>query len=206
RLEIAYIISRCLDESLINLRYLLQRDVDNLFDEYIGYSLREEKRLLNRIQGNIIKRGYELPIESRMISSINRAFEISSFSPEQVNETKRKPWGEKIYERAKSIGMEDLYFALFSLPSHSVHGNWQDLIAFHLEYEKGEFSPRIKWTHLEPQLLFTAALLSADSNKLYLNEIIQECPDEDQIDNLLDDIILRVRVADELHEQFLNQE
>lgn len=205
RLEIADIIFRCLAESLINLEYLLKRGDDNLFDEYIEYSLREEKRLLNRINENIANRGYKLPIESSMISSINRAFKTSSFSPEQVDETQWKPWGEKIYERAKSIGMEDVYFALFSLPSHSVHGNWQDLISHHLEYEKGEFSPRIKWAHSKPQLPFVTALLSADSNKLYLNEIIQECPDKDQITSLLDDIILRIRVADELHEQFLSQ-
>ncbi len=205
RLEIAFIIYRCFSESLINLKYLLQRDNDNLFDEYIEYSLREEKRLLNRIKKNIANRGCELPIEGRMISSIEQSFNTSSFSPEQVDETKWQPWGEKIYERAKSIEMEDAYFALFSLPSHSVHGNWQDLISYHLKYEKGEFSPEIQWSYPRPQLLFTAALLSADINKLYLNEIIQKCPDKDQINNLLDDIILRVRVADELHEQFLNQ-
>ncbi len=205
RLEIAFIIFRCLAESLINLKYLLQRDNNNLFDEYIEYSLREEKRLLNRIKENVANRGYKLPIESRMISSIKQSFKTSSFSPEQVDETKWKPWGEKIYERAKSIGMEDAYFALFSLPSHSVHGNWQDLISYNLKYEKGEFSPKIQWSYPRPQFLFTAALLSADTNKLYLNEIIQKCPDKDQINNLLDDIILRVRVTDELHEQFLNQ-
>lgn len=204
-LEIAFIIDRCLSESLINLKYLLQRDNDNLFDEYIEYSLREEKRLLKRIEENITKRGHELPIESRMIDSIRQAFKTSSFTPEQVDETKWKPWGEKIYERAKSIGMEDAYFALFSLPSHSVHGNWQDLISYHLKYEKGEFSPEIQWGYPRPQLLFTAALLSADINKLFLNKTIQECPDKDQIDILLGDIIIRVRVADELHEQFLNQ-
>lgn len=205
RLEIALIIFRCLAESLINLKYLLQRNNDNLFDEYIEYSLREEKRLLNRINENIANRGYKLPIESRMISSIKRAFRTSSFSPEQVNEKNRQLWGEKIYKRAKSIRMEDAYFALFSLPSHSVHGNWQDLISYNLKYEKGEFSPQTQWNHPRPQLLFAVALLSGDTNKLYLNEIIQKCPDKDQINNLLDDIILRVRVADELHEQFLNQ-
>jgi len=205
RLEIAFIIFRCLAESLLNLKYLLNRDNDNLFDEYIEYSLREEKRLLNRIKENIANRGCELPIEGRMISSIEQAFNTSSFSPEQVDETKWQPWGEKIYKRAKSIGMEDAYFALFSLPSHSVHGNWQDLISYHLKYEKGEFSPEIQWSYPRPELLFTAALLSADINKLYLNEIIQKCPDKDQIDVILDDIILRVRVADELHEQFISQ-
>ncbi len=95
RLEIAFIIDRCLSESLINLKYLLQRDNDNLFDEYIEYSLREEKRLLKRIEENITKRGHELPIESRMIDSIRQAFKTSSFTPEQVDETKWKPWGEK---------------------------------------------------------------------------------------------------------------
>ena len=110
RLEITFIIDRCLSESLINLKYLLQRDNDNLFEEYIEYSLREEKRLLKRIEENITKPGHELPIESRMIHSIRQAFKTSSFTPEQVDETKWKPWGEKIYERAKSIGMEDTYF------------------------------------------------------------------------------------------------
>jgi hypothetical protein len=205
RLEIAFIIFRCLAESLINLKYLLKRDNDNLFDEYIEYSLREEKRLLNRIKKNIANRGYELPIESGMISSIEHSFETSSFSPEQVDETKWTPWGEKIYERAKSVGLEDAYFALFSLPSHSVHGNWQDLIAYHLKHENGEFSPNTQWSYPRPQFLFTIALFSADTNKLYLNEILQDCPDKDHIVNLLNDTILRVRVADELHEQFLNQ-
>ena len=205
RLEIAFIIDRCLSESLINLKYLLQRDNDNLFDEYIEYSLREEKRLLKRIEENITKRGHELPIESRMIDSIRQAFETSSFTPEQVDETKWKPWGEKIYERAKSIGMEDAYFALFSLPSHMVHGNWQDLIAYHLKHENGEFSPRIQWSYPSPEMLIAPVLLSANVNKLYLNEIISESTDKAQINNRLDDVIRRFRIVDELHEQFLQK-
>ena len=205
RLEIAFIIFRCLAESLINLDYLLKRDSDDVFDEYIEYSLREEKRLLIRIKNNVAKRGYELPIEKGMISSIEQSFETSSFVPEQVDETNWTPWGEKIYKRAETVGLEDAYFALFSLPSHSVHGNWQDLIAYHLKHENGEFSPNTQWGYPRPQFLFTIALFSADTNKLYLDKILQDCQDKDQINKLLDDIILRVRVADELHEQFLNQ-
>lgn len=205
RLEIALILFRCLAESLINLRYLLKKNSEEIYSNYIEYSLREEKRLLNKINQNINKRGYELHIEGRMKYSINRAFQTSSFSPTQVDETKWKPWGEKIYERAKSIEMEDEYFALFSLPSHSVHGNWQDLITYHLENENGEFSPKAQWGHPRPQPVFAAALLSAETNRLYLDEIISNCSDKEQIDKLLDDIIIRIQVADELHEQFLQK-
>lgn len=205
RLEIAMILFRCLAESLINLKYLLKRGNDDLFDEYIEYSLRAEKGLLNKVSQNITDRGYDLPIESRIKYSINQAFETSSFSPEQVDETKLETWGEKIYKRAKSVEMEEAYFALFSLPSHAVHGNWQDLITHHLDYENGGFSPNTQWTHPRPQPLFAAALLSAEINKLYLDEIIPECPDKNQIITLLDDIILRIRVGGELHEQFLQK-
>ncbi len=203
RMEIAIILFRCLIESLINLQYLLKGDSEEIYDEYIEYSLREEKRLLNRIKQNIDKRGYELPIESRMKHSINKAFRTSSFSFTQVNEKKWQPWGKKIYERAKSIGMGESYFGLFSLPSHAVHGNWQDLITYHLEYKNSEFSPKTQWGYPRPQHLLVASLLSAESNRLYLEEIIPECSDKEQINKLLDDIIYRIRVTDKLHEQFL---
>lgn len=182
---------------------MLQNKNADLFDEYIEYSLREEKRLLNKINQNIANRGYELPIENRMKHSIGRAFTTSSFLPEKVHEENKEPWGETIYKRAKSIGMEEEYFAIFSLPSHAVHGNWQDLITHHLEYKNNEFSPRTDWTSPLPQYLFTSAFLCAETNKLYLNEILEECGEKKQINDLLDDIIIRIRVSDELHEQFL---
>ena len=205
RMEIANILFRCLGESIINLKYLLTKSTDYLFDEYIEYSLRQEKRFLNRIQKNIAKRGSEIPVETRMKQSIERYLKISSFSVEQIDEKKWKPWGEKIYDRAKKIDMEDLYIALFSLPSHSVHGNWQDLLTFHLEYENGEFSPKMQWGYPRPHPLFAITLLTVEINKLYLDEIISDCADKDKINKMLDDIFLRTFKVDELHEQFLQK-
>jgi len=203
RLEIANILFRCFGESLINLTYLLKNKNDKLFNEYIEYSLRAEKRLLNKINQNINIRGYELPIESRMKRSINESFKTSLFSPEQIDETKWKPWGETIYERAESIGMQEEYFALFTLGSHSVHGNWQDLMMYNLEDEKGEFLPNTNWHRSRPQYLFVGALISARANELYLNDIMPKCPDKDEINKLLEDVFIRIRVADEMHEKFL---
>lgn len=206
RSEIMYILFRCLGESLINLRYLLEKNSNDLYDEYIEYSLRTEKRLLNKINQKIKERGTELPIERRMKISIDRAFKTSSFSPEEVDETAREPWGETIRKRAENIKWEEEYFALFSLLSHTVHGNWQDLITHHLEYENGKFSPRIEWEPSRPQPLFAAALLSAEVNKLFLDKIIPACPDKDRINKMLEDVLSRIKLADRLHEQFLQKE
>ena len=205
RMEIANIIFRCMGENIINLIYLLKKKADNLFNEFVEYSLREEKRLLKRINRNILDRNYEIPIETRMKHSINRAFRISNFNLEQIEEKKWKPWGEKIYERAKKIGLDDIYFALFSLPSHAVHGNWQDLITHHLNHENGEFSPKTEWSYPRPQPILSIALLSSEVNKLYLEEIIQDCLDKEQILKMLKDVFLRIRVVDEVHEEFIQK-
>jgi len=206
RSEIAFILLRCLGESIINLRYLLEKDDGDLFNEYIEYSLKTEKQLLNMINKNIKKRGAELPIESRMKRSIEQAFKTSSFSPEEVDETAREPWGGTIYKRAKSIGLEKEYFALFGLLSHTVHGNWQDLINYHLEYENGEFSPKPEWEPSRPQTLLATALFSAEADKVFLDKIIPPCPDRDKINELLGDVFYRIKLVDELHEKFLQNE
>jgi hypothetical protein len=205
RLELANILFRCLGENIINLKYLLGRKDDSVFEEYIEYSLREEKRLLSKIERNIKKRGTELPIETRMKESIKQSFDKSLFSLDQVNEDNREPWGETIYKRAKKVNMEDIYFSVFSLPSHGVHGNWQDLITYHLEYENGEYLPRTEWGYPRPQPVFAISFLSAEINLLYLNDIMPDCEDKKQIKAMLRDIMQRDLKCDELHERFLSR-
>lgn len=205
RMETAMILLRCLTETLININYLLAKSNDGLFNKFIEYSLREEKRLLNTINKNVAARGQELPIEKRMKKSIKWAFETSNFKPEDVDETNRQSWEETIYKRAKSIGMEEIYFSAFSLPSHDVHGNWQNLLSNHLEYEDGEFSPNPDWKMPRPQPLFAICVLSTRTDKLYIKEAIPNCPDREKIIKILDDINLRTRITDELHEQFLQK-
>jgi len=205
RSEIAEILLRCLAESIINVKYLLNSNDDELFDEYIEYSLREEKRLLNRVNKNITERGHELPIEGRIKSSIERAIKTSSFSLDRIKEDDWTSWGETIYKRAKKVGLESLYTGVISLANHPVHGNWQDLLNHHLEYidDKNRFLPETRWSRLRPQLLYASILYSAEINKLYLSKILPGCPDREKMITLLDDIMTRTVSVDKLHEEFL---
>lgn len=203
--EIAGILFRPLMETLINLKFLLAQEDDAMFDEFIEYSLREEKRLHQKIERNIKARGgEELPIEKRMKASIERAFKKSGFTHEQVNEESRASWGGSIFKRAKAVGMEDAYSSLMGLPSHSVHGNWQDLITNHLEYEKdGTFTPNTDWSDSRPQAPFALALVSVAIGKEYLEKMIPEYHEKKQLKERLDDLMVRIAVADDLHEKFL---
>jgi len=132
RSEIVAILYRCLSETVVNLIYLIKSNSNVLYDEYVDYSLREEKKMFKLIDNNIKSRGLELSIERRMRNSILGAFEKSGLDMEKIDEKNSKPWGKSIYNRVETIGMAEAYRGLFGGPSHSIHGNWQDLLRFHL--------------------------------------------------------------------------
>jgi len=207
RSEIASILERCLSETIINLIYLIQIGSEELYNEYVTYSLKEEKRLIDLINENVTCRGDELPIESRMRSSIMRSFDSSDLTPDQIDKTNRKSWGGNIFERATSIGLSDeAYRALFGLPSHAIHGNWQDLLRFHVKQDRDGFLPSVEWTTPRPQPIFIIALLSAAVCRCYLNANLPDCEDRRFLLEMITDCEERIDEADELHEQFLQKE
>jgi hypothetical protein len=186
-LEIAVILMRCLGETALNIEYLLRLGSDSLYDDYVEYSLREEKRLVNLIDENIAKRGQALPIETHMKSSAMHWFEVSGVNFDQVNAKSYQPWGEKIYQRAKKIESEMLYRTGFSLQNHSIHGNWQDLLWFHLEKHDDGFSPVLAWHRASAEAVLTAAIISINACGWYLTERAPESPDRDRLNELLVD-------------------
>jgi len=82
RRETSFIFSRMAFECIINLRFLLKNYSEDLLLSYKSYSLKHEKKLMNKILDNIQNRnGETLPIETRMIDSILRSFKASGVQP-----------------------------------------------------------------------------------------------------------------------------
>ena len=203
--EIAQILFRCFFETIVNLEFLIEKGSDSAFDEYVEYSLRTEKKLLDQIEKSIEARGRETSIESRMRRSIMRAFEKSGLAPDQVDESRRTPWGGNIYKRIESVGMRRAYVPGFGISSHAVHGNWQDLITHHVRQQGDGFSPAAEWTRPRPQMMLPAALLAAEACKVYVTEILPECEDRVEILEYIDDFFRRAQLADRMHEQYLQK-
>jgi len=204
RMEIAHILFRCLAETVINLKYLLikGKESENIYEEYIEYSLEEEKRLLDVIDRNVQSRGEELPIEKQMRKSILQSFKDSGSVLSNAKRTKQKGWSGTLFDRASAIGMEDAYLGIFGLPSHVVHGNWQDLLMYHIDRDGEGFSPRGGWAALQPEIILIAALLSCNACEEYLDMVLPQSDDRDSISGMIKDLLVRVHVVIEMAQQF----
>ena len=89
-----------------------------------------EKDLWNTIKENINLNSEEvLNIEKRMQISIQNSFESSDFEIEEVNRSSK--W-KSIKSRAENIFSEQFYSVFYGIGSHSIHGNWQDILSNNL--------------------------------------------------------------------------
>ncbi len=200
RLEIAHILYRCLVETTVNLLFLLERNSDQLFQDYVEYSLGKEKQLLDFIEQNIKERGEELPIEGRMRRSILDYAHQSRVDLSGLQA--KKSWGGNLFERARALGMDAMYLGLFGLPSHNVHGNWQDLLTYHLKERDGNFRPTGEWHVPRPQLVNTATILSAKACHRYLKEL-PACGDNDRLRQRIGAVVDKALALERAHEGFL---
>jgi hypothetical protein len=92
RQETRFILARLVFETLVNIRYMIKEFSPQLIVSYIAYSFRHERRLRDLIQENIKARhGQILPIEDRMLKSINRSAVAAGIALDDVDVTKKGP-------------------------------------------------------------------------------------------------------------------
>ncbi len=205
RIDTCFILGRSISESAVNLVYLIKKNDPKLFDDFVTYSLKYEKDLLIKIEKNIKDRGETLPIENRMISSINLTFKKSLINPSTIALNKRKPWGDSIYNRFKESGLADLYPAIFSNMSNSVHGNWQDLLLNDLKYDNGSYFLKDHSQRVRPQPLFAISILLQHTGIIYAQDQLSECNEKEDIIKRLVELYNISERIDGLHEEFLNR-
>jgi len=204
KMEIEHILMRCLAETAINLRYLLLkgRQSKEIYEGYVQYSLHREQRLLDMIDKSTKARGQELPIERQMRGSILKSFKDSGFTANSLDTKWQKRWSRNLFDRARATGMEDAYLGIFGLPSHAVHGNWEDLLMYHVERCGDEFIPRDGWAEPQPEFALTAVFLSCESCEDYLNIILPECDDRNKISGVIKDLIGRTLLVIQIWQRF----
>ena len=204
RQEMSDIFTRLVFETLVNIRFMVKNYDPVLVESYIQYSFRHERRLRDLITDNIESRsGVVLPIEDRMLKSIDRSATAAGVTIEGVD-LSNKPWGGKnTYEKARDVGLDFAYLAAFAGPSHSVHGNWQDIYGNNLHWdEKNGFTPNLDWRRPRPQVLFALCSLIIETLDIYFefmggDEVVQVLNDP------LTDLKARVHQVNDAHETYL---
>nr|WP_288935657.1 DUF5677 domain-containing protein [uncultured Allomuricauda sp.] len=168
KLEICYILSRCIAETAINTQYMLTEGEERVLRNYIKYSLITEKELWNTIQENVSEREDEkLHIEHRMQTSIKNSFEKSDFDFEDVNKSSK--W-KSIAKRAEAVAGDQFYKVFYGIASHSIHGNWQDILMNNLSKSSDGFEINLQWNRPRPQIMDGAIIL----NLLVANTFVEK--------------------------------
>ena len=205
RAELMWVLIRLTAECVINLQYLTEYGSPDLIDSYLFQSLQHERELRQLILANISSRsGTRLPIEERMLASIQRTFTNSCVEADHVPSKKIRDWGGKnFFEKTKAVHLDHAYSAIFAAPSRNVHGGWHDLLQHHLDCNKpGEFSPRLDFTKPQAQPIFALSVLVIECLRTYIEMLAH-----DELDVLrprLIDLENRIRLVDKLHEDFLS--
>lgn len=207
RRETGEILARLAFETIVNVRFLVKNFHPATIDSYVRRALRHERQLRDKILSNIEnRRGDVLPIERRMLNSIDRTARIAGISLETIDPGDKTHWaGQSIYQKAKEIGLGEAYMAMFGGLSHNVHGSWFDIYQHHVtvdETDDGKFSPSLEWDLPRPQILIALGHLTVEA----ILDVVGFLGGREALDQLRDqlsDLDDRLGQASHAHEEYL---
>lgn len=203
--EVILALLRCIGESAINVRYLILKNDDSLFDQYVKVSLGPEGELYDLIKGDIDQReGEALPVETRMLASIERLCKISGIKIEEVNR-KHIEWGGSMRSRLKALEIERAYASVQRIPSHAIHGTWVDLALHHLEAKPGGFAPKFEESSVDTRLLAPICWFVLAAVKDYYGRFLATSPQTRPLDTRIDDLSDRLQKVHSAHEEWYHQ-
>ena len=174
-------LNRCIIESAVNLRYLLLKNDENVYDRFVKNSLVAEKELYDFIWENIeSKAGETFLVEQSMLKSILDVCEQSGVTPEEID-TKAGSWGGSIRDRLLAIGYSwPAYTALERIPSHAIHGDWVDIYKNHLLRAQDGYELNYEYLKTDGELLSPVSIFVVDATLEYLDSYF----DKDMIEPL----------------------
>lgn len=203
KLEICFIIGRCLSETLINLMYMLLESEERVKRNYIKNSLITEKELWEIIKSNIKDRDDEvLDIEKRMQDSINRSFDASDF---EIDEVSRSSKWKSIKSRAEVVAGEQFYNIYYGISSHSVHGNWQDILFNNLTKTDEGFQLKVDWQKPRTQIVESIAIFNLKFIKLFAQKEMIEYPNEKSLIGKSEELLECCKLLSECHEAWVSK-
>jgi hypothetical protein len=180
--EIAPILLRALIDTVINLRHLLTHPSDKEVKKYIEASLAYEKKLMEEIQSRMQQRPKPLPIELRMLGSIEETFRRVGVDPASI--AAREWRGASTFQKARDAGLEVFYEFGFRPASHQVHGTWHDLEFYQLEEKNGEYRPETRFSRPRPQVVEMVSVACLETSIAYLDFVVPGSEADEMKDGL----------------------
>jgi hypothetical protein len=129
-----------------------------------------------RLNGS--RNGEISPIEERIKKSIEKSFDSSDFELDEVRNSSK--W-KSILSRAQKVASPNFYEIFYGISSHSIHGNWQDILFNHLKKENNEFLLNLDWVRPRPQIMDGVIILNLETTILFAERELNGISDKDLI-------------------------
>jgi hypothetical protein len=201
--EVILALNRCITESAVNLRFLVLKGG---YEEFIKSGLSVERELHDLIVSNIKARGGGvLPIETRMLESIQRTFDRSGYKLQDVN-ARFQPWGGGMRKRLSDIGWAEAHVSIERIPSHAVHGTWVDLLLHHLKLADEGFAPDPTWLSIDTRYLIPVCLVVLEAARDYLTAFLGDIAGLQPLYERIDNLKERILRVFEAHEAWLAEQ
>lgn len=201
KLEICYIVGRCLSETAINIMYMLSNTEQSVIRNYIKYSLITEKEIFEIVSANVRERNGEMEsIEDRIQKSIERSFESSDFDFEEV---KRSSKWKTLKSRADVLAGDLFYNVYYGSASHSIHGNWQDILANNLKKHEGGFSVNVEWQTPRPQIMDGPIILNLQIIMQFVENELKDDEDTKVLTDKCNELLTYQSDLYDYHEKWL---
>ncbi|MDA3840560.1 MAG: DUF5677 domain-containing protein [Patescibacteria group bacterium] len=201
--EVILALNRSIVESAINVIYFCTKAKPEDVDIFVRSALKAEKNLFNSIQENIKQRGKKLPIEERMLKSIDRLFRASEING--IEDLKQIPRWKDYKTILREINLEWAYPVLQQIPSHSIHGTWSDIAMHHLEYNGEKFSAKLESIRVDARLLSPISKLVLIALKAYLEKYYGDVENHPLLLRV-NDLIERNEKIEKMHEEILSKD
>ena len=164
-------LNRCIIETSVNLRFLLLKDCDEVYEQFVKNGLRGERELHDIIHQNMERRGNkQLAIEESMLKSILDKCESSGVRIEDID-LRARSWGGTFKDKLSALGFDDdAYTVLQRISSHAIHGTWMDLLSNHLVRHDDGYEPNFDHLQTDGELLMPVACFAMDAAREYLDK------------------------------------
>ena len=171
--ETVQALNRCIIESAVDVQYLIFKDDEKVFDDFVKVSLVAERELYDLVHDNVKARdGERLIIEEGMLKSIEDTLEHSGITLEQID-MKGRSWGGSFRNKLNALGYDGTaYTILMRIPSHAVHGDWVDLVKNHLRPMKEGFEINSDHLTTDGELLGPIAVFAIEATRAYLDKYV----------------------------------
>ena len=168
QVELARIFFRLILETAINMEYLI-RAKGQTFRNFILSSYRPELEMLQELEAEAKNRPLK-PIEQRMTQSIRSRLGKEGISESELTSHKQRSIDGKNF-RQLCEHLEDngtLYLYGYRESSHYVHGDWQDIQAYHLTKKGDYYAPSLSFNEPDPRLASLLTQICLDALVIYL--------------------------------------